>query len=95
MLKGKSADYELFWIENDKNLGQGISWTKKWTDKVIDISRFIDRMTVMKYWLKMLLFQSSEFIHNSVVYVIVEKIISTIVLLVQLEGLRKRTLLTY
>ena len=52
-------------------------------------------MTVMKYWLKMLLFQSSEFIHNSAVYVIVEKIISTIVLLVQLEGLRKRTLLTY
>ena len=49
MISGKAAKYKLFWIENDKGLGEVIIFlAKKWVDKVININKESDGMTIIK-----------------------------------------------
>ena len=50
MTKGKAAQCNLFWIENNKSFGgASIFQTKRWKDKVIDKNRDGDRISVLKY----------------------------------------------
>ena len=49
MTNGKTAEYRLFWIGNEKGFGGlGIFLAKKRVDKVINISRVCDRTIVIK-----------------------------------------------
>ena len=49
MISGKAAKYKLLWIENGKGLGEvRIFLAKKWVDKVNNISRESDGMTIVK-----------------------------------------------
>ena len=61
IISGKTAQYKLLWIGNEKGLGEvGIFLAKKWADKVINISRVSDRMIVnLRYFFKGLLFHWS------------------------------------
>ena len=45
IISEKAAQYKLLWIGNGKGSVE-IFLTKKWVDKVINISRVIDRMIV-------------------------------------------------
>ena len=56
MISGKEAQYKLFWIKNEKDLGGlDVFLAEKWVDKVIDISRIMDRMTLFKILLQRIL----------------------------------------
>ena len=58
MISGKILEYKLLWIANVRRLaGLGTFLTKKWADKVTDLSRENDKMIVLRHWLKRLLFQ--------------------------------------
>lgn len=48
MLSGKAAEYELFGLENKKRFRKSRNFlTKKWVDKVIDLSKVSSRMIVI------------------------------------------------
>ena len=49
MIRGKAAEYRLFWIGNEKGEGPvGILMVKRWLVKIIDIIRVRDGMSVIK-----------------------------------------------
>ena len=58
MISGKTAQYKLLGITNEKSLeGVRIFLAKKWVDKVIYVSRVSERMIVnLRYLFKGLLF---------------------------------------
>ena len=55
IISEKAARYKLLWIGNGKCL-VGIFFTKKWVDKVINISRVSDRMIVNKVFVQGIIF---------------------------------------
>ena len=61
MISGKTLEYKLSWIGNEKGLVEvGIFFAEKQVDKVTDLSGISDEMIltkVSKYWFKGLLFQ--------------------------------------
>ena len=78
IISEKAARYKLLWIGNGK-CSVGIFFTKKWVDKVINISRVSDRMIVNKVFVQGIIFSliseiSMSMLHN-VVYIIARKMI--------------------
>ena len=58
IISGKTAQYKLLWIGNEKSLGEvRIFLAKKWVDKVIYVSRVSETMIInLRYLFKGLLF---------------------------------------
>ena len=91
MISGKSAEYMLFWIGNEKHSGEvGIFLAIKWVDRIIDVSRLSNGIIVNKVLVHTIFISVISVYAHNMVYMMARKMISMTSLISVVRKLREK-----